>query len=176
MKSFKQKCEDFKESEFLLPPQIKRKLREKCLGQEDPLEKERQPIPIVLPGEFHGQRSLLGYSPWGCKELDMTERLTLSFTAFILFFFFSGHICQDRGDRRGDKTIWKPKQVPSVRRSKKKSSFHRDLINKQQTEYLCCGVCSVVKFCSILCNLMGCSTSGSSVLHYLPEFDQIHVH
>ena len=26
-----------------------------------------------LPGEFHGQRSLGGYSPWGCKELDTTE-------------------------------------------------------------------------------------------------------
>ena len=33
-------------------------------------------IPVFLPGEFHGQRSLVGYSPWGCKELDMTEQLT----------------------------------------------------------------------------------------------------
>ena len=31
-----------------------------------------------LPGEFHGQRSLVGYSPWGHKELDTTERLTLN--------------------------------------------------------------------------------------------------
>ena len=31
------------------------------------------PIPVVLPGEVHGQRSLEGYSPWGCKELEMTE-------------------------------------------------------------------------------------------------------
>ena len=31
-------------------------------------------------GEFHGQRSLEGYSPWGNKDLDMTERLTLSLT------------------------------------------------------------------------------------------------
>ena len=29
----------------------------------------------ILPGEFHGQRSLEGYSPWGCKELDKTELL-----------------------------------------------------------------------------------------------------
>ena len=34
--------------------------------------------PVLLPGEFHGQRSLAGYSPWGCKELDTTERLTLA--------------------------------------------------------------------------------------------------
>ena len=39
--------------------------------------REWQPTPVFLPGEFHGQRSLMGYSPWGCKESDMTERLTL---------------------------------------------------------------------------------------------------
>ena len=32
-----------------------------------------QPIPMFLPGESHGQRSLAGYSPRGCKELDTTE-------------------------------------------------------------------------------------------------------
>ena len=37
-----------------------------------------QPIPVFLPGEFHGQRSLVGYSPWGHKESDTTEWLTLS--------------------------------------------------------------------------------------------------
>ena len=37
-----------------------------------------QPTPVFLPGKSHGQRSLAGYSPWGCKESDMTDRLTLS--------------------------------------------------------------------------------------------------
>ena len=32
-----------------------------------------QPTPVFLPGESHGQRSLVGYSPQGCKELDTTE-------------------------------------------------------------------------------------------------------
>ena len=32
-----------------------------------------QPTPVFLPGEALGQRSLAGYSPWGCKELDTTE-------------------------------------------------------------------------------------------------------
>ena len=32
-----------------------------------------QPIPVFLPGEFHGQRNLAGYSPWGCRESDMNE-------------------------------------------------------------------------------------------------------
>ena len=34
--------------------------------------REWLPTPVFLPGESHGQRSLVGYSPWGCKELDMT--------------------------------------------------------------------------------------------------------
>ena len=68
------------------------------LGWEDPLEKEMathsstlweiqvqswvgkipwrrkwQPTPVLLPGQFHGQMSLVGYSPWGCKESGTTE-------------------------------------------------------------------------------------------------------
>ena len=44
------------------------------LWVKDPLEKGAwQTIPLFLPGESHGQRSLAGYSPWGCKEWDMTE-------------------------------------------------------------------------------------------------------
>ena len=43
------------------------------LSQEDPLEKGMAPTPVFLPGQFHGQGSLAGFSPRGCKELDMTE-------------------------------------------------------------------------------------------------------
>ena len=39
----------------------------RSLGGEEPLEKEWQPTPVLLPGESHGQRSLAGYSPQGCK-------------------------------------------------------------------------------------------------------------
>ena len=39
------------------------------LGWEDPLEKGM----VFLAGEFHGQRSLVGYSPWDHKESDTTE-------------------------------------------------------------------------------------------------------
>ena len=38
-----------------------------------PQRKAQQPTPGFLPGESHGQRSLVGYSPWGCRELDTTE-------------------------------------------------------------------------------------------------------
>ena len=34
-----------------------------------------QPTPVFLPGESYGQRSLVGYGPQGCKELDTTERM-----------------------------------------------------------------------------------------------------
>ena len=44
-----------------------------ALSQEDALEKGMQPTPVFLPGEFHGQRHLAGYSPWGSEESDATE-------------------------------------------------------------------------------------------------------
>ena len=40
-----------------------------------PWRREGQPTPVFLPGESHGQRSLVGCSPWGRKELDTTQRL-----------------------------------------------------------------------------------------------------
>ena len=43
------------------------------LGQEDPLEKEMATHSSILAGEFHGESSLVGYSPWGHKELDTIE-------------------------------------------------------------------------------------------------------
>ena len=43
------------------------------LGQEDPLEEGMATHSSILPGESHGQGSLVGYSPWGHKELDRTE-------------------------------------------------------------------------------------------------------
>ena len=45
----------------------------RSLGLEDPLEREWLPTPVCLPGEFYGQRSLEGYSPWGRKESDIIE-------------------------------------------------------------------------------------------------------
>ena len=53
------------------------------LGWADPLEKGKPTHSSILAWEFHGQRSLVGYSPWGCKESDTTEQLT--------FFAFTFH-------------------------------------------------------------------------------------
>ena len=45
--------------------------------------RKRQPTPVFLPGKFHGQRSLVSYSPWDHKESDTTERLQID---TLLFF------------------------------------------------------------------------------------------
>ena len=46
------------------------------LGSGIPWRKKWQPTPVLLPGKFHGQRSLAGYSPfWGHKDSDTTEHM-----------------------------------------------------------------------------------------------------
>ena len=56
--------------------------RVRSLGWENPLEKEMATHSSNLRGKSHGQKSLVGYSPCGLEELDMTERLHfLSFTS-----------------------------------------------------------------------------------------------
>ena len=70
--------------DFLVAQMVKglptmQETRVQSLGREDPLKKEMVTPPVFLPGESHGRRSLIGYSPWGCKESDMTERLHFSF-------------------------------------------------------------------------------------------------
>jgi len=78
-----------------LSPQVRRQMysygsdgKESACNTEDwssipglgkiPWRREWLPTPIFLPGEFHGQRNLVGYSPWDRKESDTSERLTLS--------------------------------------------------------------------------------------------------
>ena len=56
------------------------------LGQEDSLEEEMVIHPVILPGKSCGQRSLVGYGPWGHKELDMTATKHSTSTAFQIKF------------------------------------------------------------------------------------------
>ena len=70
-----------------------------------------QPTPAFLPGESHGQRSLVGYCPWGRRESDTTEWLSLthSFTLNIgLIRWLSGNesACQVRRCRRCGFKSW----------------------------------------------------------------------
>ena len=64
-------------SKSVKKPPAMQEIRVQSLGQEDPWRGAWQPTPVFLPGEVHGQRGLLGYSPWGHKDLDRNERLTL---------------------------------------------------------------------------------------------------
>ena len=54
-----------------------------------PWRRKWQSIPVLLPGKSHGQRSLVGYSLWGRKELDMTERLSAVATGLEKVSFHS---------------------------------------------------------------------------------------
>lgn len=59
--------------------------RGRSLGQEDPLEEEWQPTSVFLPGKLHGQRSPVGYSPWGRKVSDTTEHTLLHYYGRSVF-------------------------------------------------------------------------------------------
>ena len=50
-----------------------RETQVQSLGREDPWRRKWQPTPVLMPGKFHGWRSLVGYSPQGHKGSDITE-------------------------------------------------------------------------------------------------------
>ena len=63
---------------FLVPQMLKHlptmwETRVRSLGQEDPLEKEMATHSSTLARKIQWMGNLVGYSPWGCKESDMTE-------------------------------------------------------------------------------------------------------
>ena len=58
------------------------------LGQADPLEEEMQPTPVFVPGKFHGQRNLVGYSPWSCKKAGQDwSTNTATLVLYVIIFF-----------------------------------------------------------------------------------------
>ena len=73
--------------------------------------KEQVPTPVFLPGESHGQRSLAGYSPWGRKESDTTEWLTLP--------------TSDRGSRNQRVRTASPQGTQMLERAWPGARFHR---------------------------------------------------
>ena len=66
-------------------PAIQRPMFYSCV-RKIPWRRKWQPTPVFLPGEFHRQRSLVGYSPWGRTESNMTERLSLTHSLIITSF------------------------------------------------------------------------------------------
>ena len=57
-----------------------------------PQRRKWQSTPVFLPGESRGQRSLVGYSPWGCKDLDITEWPTVSLSFRINNYTMDEHM------------------------------------------------------------------------------------
>ena len=60
-----------------------RETRVQSLGRgKIPCRRKWQPTPVLLPGESRGARSLVGYSPWGCKEWDTLSDFAFTFVHF----------------------------------------------------------------------------------------------
>ena len=55
-----------------------------------PWRRKWQPTPVFLVGKSHGQRSLAGYSPWGCKESDLTSQLKNNKMILLKLIFYIG--------------------------------------------------------------------------------------
>ena len=88
------------------------------LDWEIPWRRKWQPTPVVSPGESQGQRSLVGYSPWGRKELDTTEQLHFLITHFSTFIN-EIDLKNKIIELRACKCLWNPKvagfhTVPAV--------------------------------------------------------------
>ena len=56
-----------------------------------PWRRKWQPTSVFLPGESHGWRSQAGYSPWGCKESDRTERLHFTSLLLVQVLYYLGN-------------------------------------------------------------------------------------
>ena len=61
--------------------------KEKKMGKELNWRREWQPTPVFSPGEFHGQGSLTGCSPWDCKESDTTQQLIHTYIQDLNIYF-----------------------------------------------------------------------------------------
>ena len=86
----------------------------RSLGWEDPLEEGLAIILVFLPGESHGQRSLVVYSPWGWKESDTTERLS-THTHRILMSqkVYSPNHTQEQNKNHMDLSAYRERGMPS---------------------------------------------------------------
>ena len=150
--------------------------------------------PVCLSGEFYGEMSLMGYSPWGHKESDTTEHtyisrfLNLRITDIlgqIIFCCGSSPVCCKMYTSILTFTPLDPGEPLSSHFNKQaylpmlqclQRCWGRDQlrITVLKDDFHCS--CLVTKSCPTFCNPMDCSTPGFPVLSCLPEFTQIHVH
>ena len=85
-----------------------------------------QPTPVFLPGEVHGQRSLAGYSPWGCEELDVTEATEHTYVHMLQKFSCFAPKSSAKVNRAGEATFFISSRR---RRQKRKADAFRSEVN-----------------------------------------------
>ena len=61
-----------------------------------PWRRKQQPTPVFLPGKSHGQRTLVGYSPWGRRELDMIEHWGTFQKNYYTYTTYTGILCKNQ--------------------------------------------------------------------------------
>ena len=129
-----------------------RKTWVRFLGREDiPWRRKWQPTPVFLPGESHGQRSLVGCSPRGHKELDMTERIHFTSLSIITSKNFNG-LSEGMGLEMEYGTFWLTDSCLDLGMTKSRPLQWRIWFNHTLPFtcyiYYCCSACALffVKF------------------------------
>ena len=100
------------------------------------------PTPVFFPGEFHGQRSLLGYSPWGHNELDRTVGLSLLLD-YRSICLVAGSLCpllplQSLLPKSAIETLQTLNQITSFPRLKSPNVFPLYLEPSLQFDFISC--------------------------------------
>ena len=133
-----------------------------------PWRRKGQPTPVFLPGKSHGQRSLAGFSPWGCKDSDRTLQLnykclrTNRFNSLGLSLLICNatHLEQTTLQAFDSSTV--PLQTPG---SNSTYCWRLFLFSR-----------SIVSDSVTLCDPMDCSIPVFPVLHHTPKSAQTHIH
>ena len=128
-----------------------------------------QSIPVFLSGKFHGQRSLMGYSPWGHKESDMTEQLSM-YTLLPLSFIFS-YDFKDISNLTAKWLYLQSMLLICIVLQKICTIGESSISVLVQSQFS-----SVAQSCPTLWDPMNRSMPGLPVHYQLLEFTQIHVH
>ena len=147
------------------------------LGVEDSLEKGMATHCSILPGESHGQWSLMGYRTWGCKESDTTEWLTLSLSLRIRQWTTCSGSCVFSSPCDAERRWWGVDPVGVRRYGWAQGSRIRQRVCgraalgaqfsfslfRQGSQHHMGKFISVTQSCPILCDPMDCSTPGFPV-------------
>ena len=134
-------------------------------------EKAMAPHSSILPGKSHGWRSLVGCSPWGCEESDMTDQLHFHFSVSCIGEGNGNPLqCSCLENPRDGGSRWAA--VYGVTQSRTRLMQ----LSSSSNEIYADQFSSVTQSCPNLCDPMSRSWPGLPVLHQLPESTQTHVY